>query len=144
MGIKFIYLRWVVCTVARSKQPGVVQRGVFQECLTGVLFPAMQFGSHPHSEHRFRHLPPNSARTGCATEGALFYFRATVHRRCQRPPTGLGTNTTVKQHTASKHARKHEARPTQVKKKERVPSRFQQFWFDLRKQRGRLSMKCLM
>ena len=26
----------------------------------------------PHSEHRFRHLPPNSARFSYATEGVLF------------------------------------------------------------------------
>ena len=35
-------------------------------------------------------LPPNSARIGYAT-----YFRASVHRRCQRPPKGLGTKKTV-------------------------------------------------
>ena len=36
----------------------------------------------------FRHLPPNSARTGHATDGPLddLYLRAAVHRRCQRPP----------------------------------------------------------
>ena len=50
-----------------------------------------------HSEHRFpQHLPPNSARFGYAAEGALdLYLRAAVHRRGQRPPKGLGTDTTV-------------------------------------------------
>ena len=44
----------------------------------------------------FRHLPPNSARFGYATEGALdLYLRAAVHRRGQSPPKGLGTNMTV-------------------------------------------------
>ena len=42
----------------------------------------------------FRHLPPNSARFGYATEGAL-YLHAAVHRRGQRLPKGLGTNKTV-------------------------------------------------
>ena len=42
----------------------------------------------------FRHLPPNSARFGYATEGAL-YLRAVVHRRGQRPPKGLGTSKTL-------------------------------------------------
>ena len=46
----------------------------------------------------FRHLPPNSAaRTGFATEVALFTCaHQHVHRRCQHPPKGLGTNKTVK------------------------------------------------
>ena len=45
----------------------------------------------------FRHLPPNSARFGYATEGALFIFAAqlSMHRRGQRPPKGWGTDKTV-------------------------------------------------
>ena len=43
----------------------------------------------------FQHLPPNSARFGYATEGALFYLHTAVHRRGQRHPKGLGTNMTV-------------------------------------------------
>ena len=42
----------------------------------------------------FQHLPPNSARFGYATEGAL-YLHAAVHRRGQRLQKGLGTNKTV-------------------------------------------------
>ena len=43
----------------------------------------------------FWHLPPNSARTSYATEGrGTLYLPAAVHRRCQRPPKGLGTNHT--------------------------------------------------
>ena len=42
----------------------------------------------------FRHLPPDFAGFGYATEGALFYLRAAVHQRGQRPPKGLGTNHT--------------------------------------------------
>ena len=43
----------------------------------------------------FRHLPSNSASIGYATEGrGTLYLRVTVHRRCQRPPKGLGTNHT--------------------------------------------------
>ena len=41
-----------------------------------------------------RHLPPNSARFGYATEGAL-YLRAAVRRCGQHPPKGLGTNVTA-------------------------------------------------
>ena len=37
----------------------------------------------------FRHLPPNSARTGYATEGALYISDD------QRPPKGLGTTKAV-------------------------------------------------
>ena len=41
--------------------------------------------AHPHSDCiAFRHLPPNSARFGYATEGALF-ISAAVHPRGQRP-----------------------------------------------------------
>ena len=44
-------------------------------------------------------LPPNSTRIiGFAAERALeidLYLRAAVHRRCQRPSKGLGTNKTV-------------------------------------------------
>ena len=32
---------------------------------------------------------------GYATEGVLFYLRAAVHRRSQRPPKGLGISKTV-------------------------------------------------
>ena len=41
-------------------------------------------------------FPPDSPRTGYATEGArTFYLRAAVHRHGQRPPKGLGTDKTV-------------------------------------------------
>ena len=43
----------------------------------------------------FRHLPPNPARMGLATEGALC-LQATVRRCHQRRPKGLGINKTVK------------------------------------------------
>ena len=43
----------------------------------------------------FWHFPPNSARTGYATEGALFYLRAAVHRSGKHPPKGSGTDMTV-------------------------------------------------
>ena len=37
--------------------------------------------THTHTPSvAFRHLPPNSARFGYATEGALFYLRTAVHR----------------------------------------------------------------
>ena len=46
-------------------------------------------------------------------------------------PKGLGTNKTVEIDTASKHARKHEARPLREKEKKRVPSWFKRLWFYL-------------
>ena len=50
----------------------------------------------PHTPSiAFRHPPPNSARFSYATEVALFYLRAAVHRRGQRPPKGSGTVRTV-------------------------------------------------
>ena len=64
-------------------------------------------GYQNKSQHRkhtpsiaFRHLPPNSAIgfTVTATEGALFYLRAAVHRRGRQrgpPAKGSGTNMTV-------------------------------------------------
>ena len=62
----------------------------------------------------FRHLPPNSARTGYASERALF-ISAQLSTDTQRPPECLGTNKTVIGNIASKHAREHEARPPKVK-----------------------------
>ena len=44
----------------------------------------------------FRHLPPNSATGGYATEGALsLYLPVAVHRRGQRPPKCSGTDNAV-------------------------------------------------
>ena len=64
--------------------------GLVQQPLEGIMT-----NSHSPSTD-FRHLPPNSARTRYATEGALdLYLHAAVHRHCQRIPKGLGTNKTV-------------------------------------------------
>ena len=60
---------------------------------------------------------------------STLHIRAAVHRGCQRPPKGLGTNETGNDMT-SKHARKHEARPPRLKKREkrkRFPSRLKRF-----------------
>ena len=46
----------------------------------------------------------------------LLYVRAAVQRRGQRPPKGLGVD--CRSNLAPKHARKHEAHPSRVKKKE--------------------------
>ena len=63
-------------------------------CLNANAFFWCQYLRHTPST-AFRHLPPNSARFGYATEGArTLYPRAAVHRRGQRPPKGLGTNQT--------------------------------------------------
>ena len=42
----------------------------------------------------FRYPPPDSARIGYATEWDILHLYEAVHRRCQRPPKGLGTNKT--------------------------------------------------
>ena len=63
------------------------------------LFCRFFSGIHQRFAHTpgiaFRHLPPNSARIVNATEGALLYLPAAVHRRCQRPLKGLVTEKTV-------------------------------------------------
>ena len=59
------------------------------------------------------------------TEGVLFTdLRAAVHRRGQRPPKGRsGTDETVEATSvAPKHARKHEAHPPRVIKREKKSS----------------------
>ena len=44
----------------------------------------------------FRHLPPNSARFGYATEGTLFISaQLSMQQRGQRSPKGSGTGKTV-------------------------------------------------
>ena len=79
----------------------------------------------------FRHLPPNSARTGYATKGALFisarigyatkgalFISAylSMHWRSQRPPKGLGT--VERAWCRSTHV-KREARAPRIKKKKK-------------------------
>ena len=62
----------------------------------GPDFFVMQHQTEHTPNIAFRHLPPNSARFGYATEGALdLYLRVAVHRRGQRPSKGSGTNMTV-------------------------------------------------
>ena len=55
----------------------------------------------------------------------LAYLRAVVHRRCQRPPKGLGTDKKYcGSNITSKHAREHEARLPRVKKRRRKKQAF--------------------
>ena len=62
----------------------------------------------------FRHLPPNSARFGYATEGALFISAAQLSKV-------FGYCMTVERsNLAPKHARKHEKHPTLVKERVRL------------------------
>ena len=42
-----------------------------------------------------RHVAPNSARFGYATDRGSLYLRAAVRRRGQRPPKAVGTDKTV-------------------------------------------------
>ena len=76
-------------------------------------------GSIPHFI-AFRHLPPNSARTGYATEGALFISaQLSQHSRCQRPPKGLGTNKTVETTQRPSTLANMRARPPRVKRRKK-------------------------
>ena len=67
----------------------------------------------------FRHLPPNSARFGCAIEGAL----------SARSPKGLRTDKTVE---ATYHPGTHvNMRRIHPGLKKEEPSRFKRLWFSL-------------
>ena len=66
----------------------------------------------------FRHLPPNSARIGYATEGAPF-ISAQLSTDAVSGLRKLGQKQDCGSNIASKHTRKHEARPSLVKKKKR-------------------------
>ena len=62
-----------------------------------------------------RYLPPNSARIGYVTEGALLIFA--IHRRCQRSPSGLSTNKNVEaKQRPSKHVNLMRVRPWKTEK----------------------------
>ena len=64
----------------------------------------------------FRHLPPNSARAGYATEGALF-ISAQLSTDAVSAPRRVGYYfKTVEATIASKHAYMHEAHPPRVQK----------------------------
>ena len=92
-------------------------RGTLRASLSGTFLQTLPELVTPLKGHTpsiaFRHLPPNSARTGYATEGAHsehrfpapssklcqnwlrhwrgtdLYLQSAVHRRCQRPPKRL-------------------------------------------------------
>ena len=73
----------------------------------------------------FRHLPPNSvsiAWLAILHWVGILYLRTPVHRRCQHPPKGLGTQWNYGSNIAAKHARKHEARPLRIKRNEKESS----------------------
>ena len=63
----------------------------------------------------FRHLPPNSARFGYATEGALF-ISAQLSTDAVSALRKLRVLTWCRSNLAPKHARIHEAHPPRVKK----------------------------
>jgi len=85
----------------------------------------------------FRHLPPNSARTGYVVERALFIsVQLSTDTSCQRPPKGIGINKTAEAtRRQNTHVNMRRVRPGQ----NGVLSRFKRFWFYLswRQQRGR-------
>ena len=65
---------------------------------------------HTSPSIAFWHIPPNTTKTGYATEPLLFtYIRAAVHRCCRCSPKGLGTNKTVEatQHPSTDISTRH-------------------------------------
>ena len=52
-------------------------------------------GVGSHSEHLFQEPSSKLCQNWLRTEKGTLYLRAAVHRRCQRPPKGPGTNLTV-------------------------------------------------
>ena len=82
-------------------------RGTLRASLSGTFLQTLPELVTPLEGHTpslaFRHFPPNSARTGYATEGAHseHCFPALSSKlcqnwlRCQHPPKGLGTNNTL-------------------------------------------------
>ena len=70
-----------------------------------------------HSEHRFPAPSSKLCQIWLRHWRGTLFLRAAVHRRGQRPPIGLGTD--CGSNLAPKHARKHEAHPSRVKKKEK-------------------------
>ena len=74
--------------------------------------------AHTPERRLSRHVSPNSARFSYIAERALFYLRADVYRRGQRPPKGLGTNMTVEAtQRPSTHVNTRRTRPGQEKEK---------------------------
>ena len=94
--------------------PGLAGSACLETCTrvalcvsTGLLTAVLTQPLPTHTPSiAFRHLSPNSARFGYATEGVrTLHLRATVHRRGQRPPKGLGTNNyNCGSNIATKHA----------------------------------------
>ena len=70
-------------------------------CATGR--PSLFLAVCPHTPSvAFRHLPPNSARTGYATGYATLYLRAAAHRRGQHPQKGSGESNQVPRQTSKR------------------------------------------
>ena len=60
-----------------------------------VSCPARFTKVRPYSEHRFPAPFSNLCHSWLRHWRGALYLRAAVHRRCQRPPKGLGTKKTV-------------------------------------------------
>ena len=93
----------------------------------------LQSTKQAHFEHRF----PTPSSKLCQIwlrhwrDTGYLYVRATVHRRGQRPPKGLGTNMTGSS-LAPKHPRKYETRPPRVQKQQQSSvSWFKRLWYYL-------------
>ena len=68
----------------------------------------------------FRHLPPNSTRTGPAAEGTLFSSAHSFPLTLSAPSAKFWYWTDCWSNTASEHACKHEVLPPQVEKKSSI------------------------
>ena len=86
-----------------------------------TLYSWLRSHPHPHTPSiAFRHLPPNLLQNWLRHWRGTLCLRAAVHRCCRCSPKGLVTNKTVGSSIASKHARRHEARPPRVEEKSSV------------------------
>ena len=87
-------------------------------CHTGLSEDEPPAGQEQHYTPTiaFRHLPPNSARFGYATEGALDFISAQLSTDTISA-LGLGTDNPIGSNLAPKHPRKHKMHPPRVKKR---------------------------
>ena len=95
-GLLWWELRYtlITCTIPSSTpNHPLLSRPPLQHCCCGV---GEGSNAAPHSEHRFPAVSSKLSHNcrSCHWKGTL-HLRAVVHRRCRRPPKGLGSNKTV-------------------------------------------------
>ena len=113
-----------LCYVFRAPVNSLVGHGHVCASLQQNLLSPNPTVQTPHTPSiAFRHLPPNSARVGYATERALFIY-------AQPSTDAVSALRKVWVLRLWKHARKHEAHPPQVKKEEEEEEKKEEFRLD--------------